>query len=766
MLALVVRQCLREPYDVFFAAADLQSYTASEYNMELIDEGEEYYRIENEETIDEVKTLSTEVFALRPGAYTVTVKYDSDTSADSLDSYANSTGTLSLSSIHHGMSVTFNDLKLRDAYTEESQSVQVNSLRTLMDLNMSVSFSGGGTLKIYSIQITEIVVYKYLLLAIMFVIFLLLDFIVLKFMNGAFGLSEGVLCLICLVAVLPFLTDFSYYGDDLYYHMNRIVCLSDEIKMGNYFPAIFSTALNGYGYANPLFYGQLFLYIPAILYTCGFSLTASYNAYIMLFSVATCLIMYYSALRIFKRKRCAVTAAALYTLSAVRLTNIFSRSAVGEFSAQTFLPLIVLGFYNVYTAKDGEKITLKRYAPIIIGLSGVLLTHTLSIMMSAILIVGFCIFAWKKTFQPKRFLALLKAAVLTLLVNLSFLVPFIDSYSMDLNVGNYKYYIQSSGVYLIQLFNVIVDGSQRGSVNKTASNEMSLSIGFSITLGLLLYVFFLACRDKKTVDKNEKTFQLSKACFAFTCITLFLATIYMPYDELDFLPEIIYSFITTIQFTWRWLIFATLFGTYVTVYAMFHIENSSLKKYQGISVLSCFSIIAALTLNTGQLYADQLQRNGIVRLSNNSYEYNMNVGTLYFIRSEDSNVSKTSNYYHAALLYDESAIEVSDYSRDGTTAEFYVINDSDSAQSVVLPMICYDNYVAYDANNTMLEITKGTNSRISVEVPAGYEGTIKVVYRFPYRWIAAITISIAVLIYIAIYCVYLRRKGVPLKNER
>ncbi|MCD8377048.1 MAG: hypothetical protein LUD69_08900 [Oscillospiraceae bacterium] len=753
ILAWIVSQCLRPAYNLAFTASD---FTVLDSDVQLVQtDDESYYEITNEDAVDSIKILSVDDFKLYPGAYNVTISYASDTADDPEDSLANSTGSLTLNSAKHGTSYcAFNQLSLRDALTEESQTVQINSPVALEDMSLSILYNGAGTLSIYSIELSEIVVYKYVLLAIMALLFLLLDAAVLSFGRGIFRMKDGILCLICLAAALPFLANFVYSGHDITFHLNRIVCLADELKQGNYFPAIFSTALNGYGYANPLFYGQVFLYLPAVLYCCGFSLTFSYNVYIILFSVATCLIMYGSSLRIFKKARPALLCAALYTLSAVRLTNIFTRSALGEFTAQTFLPLVILGVYNIYSAERGETLTLKKYLPLIAGFTGVFLSHTLTALMCALLLVAFCIVNLKKTLEKTRMAALCKAAGLTLLINLSSLVPFIDSYSMNLAVKDKVNYIQGHGTYLVQLFNVIVDNFQQSSVSNTAGNEMSFSIGFSITLGLILYVFCLV-RGRKAHTKSP-VFTFSKLCFAFTLATLLLSLREMPYNALDFLPETLYSLLTVYQFPWRWLVFATLFGTYCTAYAVGSMEKFSIQKYT--PALALFAVAAALCVNTGQIYADQLRTSTLATCSNNSYSYNMGIGAGEYLLVS----SISSEYNYAALIYNEDAVTVSDYERDGTTAVFYAQNASDTSETVLLPMICYDNYRAYDGAGAELAVSCGDNNRIAVEIPANYAGTVQVRYHFPFLWRAAIFISVITLLSVLGYgvCRRLKKKGI------
>ena len=67
------------------------------------------------------------------------------------------------------------------------------------------------------------------------------------------------------------------------FHIARIAEIAEGIKAGNWLIKIQPDMINGYGYATPLFYPQLFLYIPALLYVIGFPLHTSYQIFIVFF---------------------------------------------------------------------------------------------------------------------------------------------------------------------------------------------------------------------------------------------------------------------------------------------------------------------------------------------------------------------------------------------------------------------------------------------------------------------------------------------------
>ncbi|MCD7818218.1 MAG: hypothetical protein LUH07_04110 [Lachnospiraceae bacterium] len=498
-----------------------------------------------------------------------------------------------------------------------------------------------------------------------------------------------------------------------------------------------------------MYYGQILLYIPALLYNCGLSLTEAYNVYICLISVGTCLITYYCARKIFSGTNAALTAAALYTLSAVRLTNIFTRAAVGEYTAQMFLPLVFLGFYQIYTAPEKEKITFRRYWPVVIGLTGLVVSHLLSVVMCAMIILVFCVMMMKKTLQKTRLTALIRAALLTILISLAQLVPMLSSMSMDINAFYNTNYIQKSGAYLLQILNPVVNNYQVSSDESGyAFYEMSYSIGFSITLGLILFVVWMIRRKRREAQKEDGS-AFAAICFCSTILMIFLSTKAFFYDYLDFLPDKIYSILTVYQFPWRWMSFAALFGVFCTATVVDSKEFDRMFTAVPLTLL----LGAILVVNTGQIYSDQMSTSDNTIYQNKYYldfaampeylPYGTNVDLLYI----------------TDLIYDEEFAVAENYIYEDNQWKLSVQNFSEETITIDIPVLNYDHYAAYDtATGESIAIENGENSRIRLCIPANYTGTIAVKYELPFLWRLAIALSLITDAALAGYLIFLKRK--------
>lgn len=71
----------------------------------------------------------------------------------------------------------------------------------------------------------------------------------------------------------------------------------------------------------------------------------------------------------------------------------------------------------------------------------------------------------------------------------------------------------------------------------------------------------------------------------------------------------------------------------------------------------------------------------------------------------------------------------------------------------------YDNYYACDTvTGEAIGIMNGTDNRVSLAIPAGFDGSIKVVYRFPLLWKLSYVVSAVTVLLIAVAVALDRRK--------
>lgn len=228
-----------------------------------------------------------------------------------------------------------------------------------------------------------------------------------------------------LFASFPVLMDGLFDGHDLFFHLNRVEGIASALRCGQFPVRIHASTLLGYGYAAPAFYPELFLYIPAVMVNLGVSLTVSVQVFEMLINLATAFVCYASARRIFGSREIAVGSAGLYTLSIYRLIDLYTRAAWGETLALIFYPLLIAALIDVLTRDERE------WPSLALAMTCIFACHLLSTLFAGLLCVLAALLCLPRLLRrPQRILACLKAAGMTVLCSLWFVVPFLQ-YTAD-----------------------------------------------------------------------------------------------------------------------------------------------------------------------------------------------------------------------------------------------------------------------------------------------------------------------------------------------
>lgn len=87
---------------------------------------------------------------------------------------------------------------------------------------------------------------------------------------------------------------FLLSGADFGFHRLRLLGLVQSISNGDYFPNINYIMANGLGYGVPMFYGQWFFYLPALLIILfNFTFTQSFLSLYIAYYVVVLMLNYY-----------------------------------------------------------------------------------------------------------------------------------------------------------------------------------------------------------------------------------------------------------------------------------------------------------------------------------------------------------------------------------------------------------------------------------------------------------------------------------------
>ena len=692
---------------------------------------------------DKAMTFSTTGSAVRSGAYEVTVQYFSCQTPDTPTFNAlHSAGSLSFASAGNPSAIHADAVILDDCHRTVTTRLWVGYGAKMHDLTATLTY-GEGQLYLYGITLTEQPIYRAARLVGFVLLAALLDLaLLLLFARGDENAPARrrryvvplVLAGIALAASLPLFSNYLYFGHDLDYHLQRITAMAAELSYGQFPVRLTTDSLNGYGYANPLCYCELFLTLPALLYNAWLPLRTCYQVYIFAVTLATAAIAYHSFGTITASRKLGLLGAGLYTLSCYRMVCIYVRAAVGEYTAIAFLPLILAGLYNIYTT---EKPRFAQWAPMAFGMAALVQCHLLSCELIALLLVVFCLLRLRETLRPARLLAWLKAALLALALSAWYFFPFLIS-TREINLmvnGPLIGKIQGQGTYLVQLFSPF--GCGYGGTTDGTSNDMTLTLGLPLAAGFVLVIYCLLRRERW---QQQETLRRMQTVFGFAMLTLVLSLRVFPWDGVqNWLGRAAGKMAGMFQYPWRFLSLATVLLCLAVLLAVQLLQEKNVRLAKGAA-----AALAACALLTVGVVQTQITTG----MSEQAYNVFLNRQPNATTGVGEYLIDGTSGYetIWAQPKPGSEELQLLSYEKRGGKAYLTVENDGDAAD-ISVPIFNYGHYYAVDeATGDAYALGTGENARITLNIPAGYTGTIVIAYHAPVYWRAFELVSLLALI--------------------
>lgn len=617
----------------------------------------------------------------------------------------------------------------------EQDSIQFYLNDSVENFRVRLNFNGSGYVWIREIQVVQTWQMERMRLMLTFLFVLVVELFWWMLQSGVLknisaqqknvGLMLGVGV---AMASLPCLTYYIQDGFDLNFHLMRIEGIAEGLKNGTFPVKMQLNWLEGNGYPVSVFYGDTLLYIPAFLRLVGFPLQSVYKFYIILLNVLTGITMYLAVKGITKEQWIAVVASFLYLVLPYRLSCIYIRAGVGEYTAMAFMPLVFWGIYRIFSDDVTDKGWKWVWLISTIGFSGMLQSHLLSCAAAGIFTILVCICLWKKVFEPDRFKMLATVVIATVIANLYFLVPFLDymrgSYTIN-DVSDVSK-IETQGAFLAQIFSLFPKGNNISlsvAEGLGVKNEMVFSLGIVAWGGIVLFLYW------RSNYKESKAF--SKSCnllLVLSCIALWMSTNAFPWDSLRENFEPVAFLIESLQFPWRILSVASVFmiGLISLILAM--IADNHRDQMRKISVLFLLTAFVSAAFMTSDLI----------------YENN----TEFIVDGSDLEASKLQG-----AEYVPSGVDTNDLIRTkGVVGELenltgyeagkgvyrvYVENFSEPVM-ISVPRLYYKGYQAVSVSEGIkLECFAGENGRVTMKVPSGFAEEIDVKFVSPWYWRAA-----------------------------
>lgn len=619
---------------------------------------------------------------------------------------------------------------------------------------------------IQSITFTAKRAYRVVRLLAALLVFAVLDAVLLLFFVDTDGAEKKaraaknetllVLAALCLVACLPFTAGIEYVGWDFQFHVERIVQVAAELKNGQFPVRMMTGMLNGYGYANSLYYCDIFLYLPALLYNCMVPLGVCYNIYGAVVTVCTCALTYYSLRKVCSSPRTACVGTAVYLLSGYRLVNVFMRSAVGEYTAMAFLPLVAVHIYQLYTK---EELTWRDWGPLAMGMAGLVQCHILTFELVCLVLAVFAVVFGRQTFRKKRLAALLKAAGAAIGLCAWFLVPFVQSMmTQNVQVNNtYAGNFQENGASLLYLLNPFPmsalwslerDQLQNGAliVYSSIFDGMHGTLGAPLLAGLVLALYMLLrCKEW---DDGKQAAPL-RVLLGVSGVLMVISLRQFPWNALFtcFENTVIHKILGAAQFPWRYLSIVTALLSICTVLALEKLCHWKKDKAKTAHLV----LLATCILYAGSFFV-------YFAATPEQLTYTASNADSLLVGSGEYMLPNGPAVNYARPQTDSADLQIKYYDNSSGVAQATLENTGTQAAELELPIFDYGNYVVTDNEGTEWPTQTSDSSLLEVSVPAGFTGSITVRYREPVLWRIMEAVSGLTLAALVLGCCAQRRK--------
>ena len=484
--------------------------------------------------------------------------------------------------------------------------------------------------------------------------------------------GRQALALLALAAVftsLPVLREDAVLSIDTQFHAARIMNLADGLRSGQLPVRVGGFSYNGYGAATSVFYPDALLVPLALMVLGGASITFVLQLFTVLVNGLTAALMYASARRMPGSREAALCASLLYVCSVYRLRGLYETFMMGQVLAMAVLPLFLLGLWEVCR---GEA---KRWPLLSAGATLIVQSHMLTTLLCALLALCAVLLCLPAMLRERRLPALLKAAGMTLLLNLWTLVPMVTLCLSGVNTGTMQFGFSGSALELHEVLQP--DGF----------------IGLPLLLGAALLAGTKAPADGRA----------ARLCAVFGAGAVLLSTKLFPWS---YAVRLTGGLIEVLQFPWRFLTLAVPLLAFAAgcVYA------------SGREGTRMAAAVLALSMLCAGPYVGQVVREGEqMRFGEGTNPYMI----LPEYQIEGTDVGDT----RSRTLLVEGDAQVTAYEKEGTRISCAVSAQSDAV--LTLPLFGFAGYEA-TLDGEPLAVGLGENNRLTVRLPAGAQGTLRV----------------------------------------
>lgn len=499
--------------------------------------------------------------------------------------------------------------------------------------------------------------------------------------------------------VYPLLTKgFVVSGDDVFYHLDRVIEISRNIKHGIFLPFVYTYSFGQLAFPLGIFYPEVSLIPSAILYNLFNHQVTGIYAGIAFYALLTLLFTYWVFRKLNRTWYISYFAAITYTFSTYHVIDAFARFAMGEYLAMTFLPLCLYGFYAILVGK------FKDWPYLAFGLSFILLSHVLSAFIAILVMAILWLFSLIQSSSSfKKIKYFIIAGITTFVSTTIFLVPFLEQQLFQKYNQPTPKDMEQTSYKLSELLLSATDNRM----------TMPYSIGLVMLIILILGALYFS-----------KLSKLEKQCYLIATIIFVSASAVFPWSIIQKTP------ISVIQYSYRLLAISTLLFTVVGSGLLDLLVKSKHLKSSTKQITFVFIIIAVIGTwyaSIRKLGADPHLNSPSRILTNSGPQSKQPNRTLYV---EQYTPKKTMPYFnevvsHVAVINHKKVTLTKIIAKP--SKQIFTDKSVQQATKVDLPVSYYKNFVAY-RNGKQVSVTR--SKRNTLLVSSKTTGAITIGYKY------------------------------------
>jgi len=234
---------------------------------------------------------------------------------------------------------------------------------------------------------------------------------------GRLDLNYLWVLLLAVPAVLPLFQSGYLDSHDGLFHLYRLAALDEAFQGGVLYPRWFPQFAFGYGHPVLNYYSPLTYYVAQFFHMLGagyiLSLKLTFAAGFMLSAV----LMYLYAREVLGRFP-ALVAAGVYTYFPYHLADTYLRGALAEAFAFVFLPLCLWAMFRLMTRERARYLILLS-----VSFAALILTHNLTALIFTPVLVAYMVLLWFLTRRTRGLLFALVSLVVGFLLDAFYWLP-------------------------------------------------------------------------------------------------------------------------------------------------------------------------------------------------------------------------------------------------------------------------------------------------------------------------------------------------------